>query len=61
MHGLSLDRCLLGHFVNVLVQLEELIAGRAVYIGPPVWTQFKNANGQLCWEKMCRLFEKGSG
>ena len=28
-HGLSFDRRLLGHFVNVFVQLEELIAGRA--------------------------------
>ena len=33
---LALERDLLGDFADVLVQLEELIAGRAVDIGPPV-------------------------
>ena len=51
--GLPLDRRLFGHFANVLVQLEELIAGRAVDIGPPVWTPFKKMQTVSCAGRKC--------
>jgi len=56
--GLSLDRRLLGHFANVLVQLEELIAGRAVDIGPPVFGRHSKMQTVSCVGRKCVIFSQ---
>ena len=64
---LALERDLLGHFADVLVQLEELVAGRAVDIGPPVsntrvslWVATKKLNEKLPLASKVLLVEQSS-